>query len=187
MTKIGVSGHRFLADTEALFRSVDRALDIIDAHFDRPYIVLSSLAEGADRMAANRAFAHWEDARLVVSLPLDVEDYLQDFKTRSSKADFLKLMARADSILQPPAAFAREDAYLAAGARVVELCDVLIAVWDGARAQGKGGTADIVAQAREKERPLIWIHAGNRIPGTTTPVSFGREQGLISLENFDVE
>jgi hypothetical protein len=42
-----------------------------------------------------------------------------------------------------------EEAFLAAGHRVVELSDLLIAVWDGKVARGKGGTADIVGYARE--------------------------------------
>src|SRR5271165_2228772 len=36
-----------------------------------------------------------------------------------------------------------EDAYMAAGRRVVDLSDVMIAVWIAKPAKGKGGTADI--------------------------------------------
>jgi len=36
-----------------------------------------------------------------------------------------------------------EDAYMAAGRRVVDLSDVMIAVWNAKPAKGKGGTADI--------------------------------------------
>lgn len=185
MTRIGVTGHRFLAETDKLTQSVDRALAVIEGQFDPPYILFSSLAEGADRLVPYRAFARWEGARLVVTLPLDIEDYLQDFKTLSSKADFVNLMEQADKILQPPEKTTREKAYLAAGLRVLDLCEVLIAIWNGSKAQGKGGTAGIVAKARKEKKPLIWIHAGNRILGTTTPISLGEEQGKITLENFN--
>lgn len=184
MTNIGVTGHRYLDDSQKLIRSIDKALKIIKTHYAPPFIVLSALAEGADRLVPYRAFALWEESRLIVSLPLDVEEYMEDFKKLSSKADFINLMQLADEILQPPQVTSRADAYHEAGKRVIKHCDVLIAIWDGAEAQGKGGTAEIVALAREREMPLIWIYAGNRIPGTKTPVSLGKEQGKISIENF---
>ena len=186
MTKIGVTGHRALANLDKLVHSVDQALALIEAHFDPPYICFSALAEGADRLVPYRAFARWEEARLIVPLPLDVEDYMQDFKKLTSKVDFLNLMELAEEILPPPEASNREGAYQAAGSYVVQNCDVLIAIWNGAKAQGKGGTAEIVDQARLLKLPLIWIHAGNRVPGTETPISLGEEQGKITLENFDL-
>ena len=51
----------------------------------------------------------------------------------------------------------RAQAYEAAGRYVVDHCDLLIAVWDGKPARGRGGTAEIVAYAREKKRPLIVV------------------------------
>jgi hypothetical protein len=54
---------------------------------------------------------------------------------------------------------ARDDAFLACGARTVDECDVLVAVWDGKDAGGRGGTGDIVAYARSQEKPIVWIHA----------------------------
>lgn len=184
MTTIGVAGHRFLDDSPKLIHSIDKALEIIGEHFDPPYIIISPLAEGADRLVPYRAFVRWEDARLLVSLPLDVEVYMEDFKKLSSKADFINLMQLADEIFQPPDTSSRDDAYKAAGERVIDLSDVLIAIWNGEDAQGKGGTAELVARARGKKLPLIWIHAGNRIPGTETPISLGDEQGKVTIENI---
>jgi hypothetical protein len=51
-----------------------------------------------------------------------------------------------------------EDAYLAAGRRVVQLSDVMIAVWDAKPAKGKGGTADIVAFAAASGVPVVHIN-----------------------------
>jgi len=186
MTKIGVTGHRFLAKLDKLVHSVDQALALIEAHCDPPYICLSALAEGADRLIPYRAFARWEEARLIVPLPMDVDEYMQDFKTLTSKADFINLMELAEEILPPTDVSNREDAYQAAGYYVVQNCDVLIALWDGAEAQAKGGTAEIVNKARQMKLPLIWIHAGNRIPGTETPISLGEKQGKITLENLKI-
>lgn len=185
LTTIGITGHRFIDESSKLIRSVDKALKIIEDHFDPPYTFISSLAEGADRLVPYRAFARWEDARLIVSLPLEIEDYMQDFSSLSSSASFINLIELAEEILQPAETTVDRDmAYQAAGKRVLELSDVLFAVWDGMEAQGKGGTAEIVACARELEMPILWIHAGNRLPGTEKPVSLGNEQGKITLENF---
>jgi hypothetical protein len=50
-----------------------------------------------------------------------------------------------------------EDAYLAAGQRIVELSEILVAVWNGKPAKGKGGTADVVGYAIQRKRPVIQI------------------------------
>jgi hypothetical protein len=51
----------------------------------------------------------------------------------------------------------RELAYLAAGVRVVELADVLFAVWDGKPARGTGGTAEIVERAMAIDTPVLQV------------------------------
>jgi hypothetical protein len=41
----------------------------------------------------------------------------------------------------------------------VSECDVLLALWDGEPARGKGGTADVIAYARALHRPVIIINS----------------------------
>ena len=101
-----------------------------------------------------------------------------------SKQEFYDLLSKAVDVLPPPEATTRELAYALAGQRNLDVSDVLIAIWDGLESQGQGGTAEIVTLARQREIPLIWIHAGNRIPGTDIPLSLGEEQGKLNLENF---
>ena len=55
-----------------------------------------------------------------------------------------------------------EDAYLVAGRRVVDLSDIVLAVWDGHPAKGKGGTADVVAYTIRRGVPLIHIDPVSR-------------------------
>lgn len=55
-----------------------------------------------------------------------------------------------------------EDAYMAAGERVVELADLMLAVWDGKPARGKGGTADVVKLATSKGVPVVHINPVTR-------------------------
>jgi len=38
---------------------------------------------------------------------------------------------------------------------------VLIALWDGQKARGKGGVGDIVAEAQHRKLSILWVQAVN--------------------------
>jgi hypothetical protein len=182
---IGVTGHRFLAEIEKLRKGIDQALDRIDLSYPgSSWLILSSLSEGADRLVVERVLDKKPASRLVVPLPLPVSDYLQDFATQESREVFLRLLGQAAEVIPPPPVSLRNAGYRAAGLYVLEACEVLIALWDGQRAQGTGGTAEIVAAARQTGRPLAWVRCGNRVPGTNIPLSLGEEQGKVSFDGF---
>jgi len=184
MTNIGVTGHRFLSDTKKLIQAVDSALEMIEEKFEAPYMLYSSLAEGADRLVVQRAFLRWEDVSLIVPLPLPIEDYMEDFESLTSKAEFLNLLDQAEHIYEVTPEKSRDQAYTAAGKFILEVSDVLVAIWDGEESQGEGGTGYVVAKFREQALPLVWIHAGNRIPGTNISLSKGEMQGKVTFENL---
>lgn len=84
-------------------------------------------------------------------------DYVSSFETAEQRVHFESLLARARSIEQLDYPEPSEDAYHAAGHRVVDLSDKVVAVWDGRPANGKGGTADIVGYARSLGKRVIVI------------------------------
>jgi hypothetical protein len=181
---IGVCGYRSLAELEKVVAGVGQALQRIEAVFSgRSLRILSALAEGADRHALGPLLER-PGSKLVAVLPLDKYDYLSDFETSDSKDEFLRLLSGADDVIELPAQAERDRAYEAAGDSICEQADVLIAVWDGQNGQGRGGTATVVARARELGLPIAWVHAGNRKPGTLEPTSLGAEQGAVSYENL---
>lgn len=181
---LGITGHRFLAELDKIHAGVEQAIGcILSAYPVGKFKVLSSLAEGADRLLANRLLL-LPGARLWVPLPLPEEEYLKDFESPESRKEFLDLLGKAEQVIQMPACSQREEGYLAAGMYVLENSNVLVTLWDGAPAQGKAGTAEIVSLARQRGMPLAWIHAGNRLPGTNTPTSLGTWQGKLTCENF---
>jgi hypothetical protein len=184
--RIGVTGHRVLADLDAVEQGVGRALGRIrQAYGDAPLLVVSALAEGADRIVAERAL-QVPRSRLVAVLPLPSDAYVEDFgpPTSASRRAFFDLLQRAAEVHVMPPASSREAAYALAGAYVVEHCDVVLAVWDGQPGQGRGGTGEVVARARALARPLIVVQAGNRKPGTHEPTSLSTAQGQLLVERL---
>jgi hypothetical protein len=185
LTIIGVTGHRILTETSKIEKGVDAALAQIENHTLDPISIISSLAEGADRLVVHRALARWESARLIAALPLPLDDYMNDFNSVVSKAEFVNLLEQAAEIVTVTSTTSRAQAYADAGWWILDRCNILIAVWDGEEAQGIGGAAEIVAEARQRRLPIAWVRAGNRKPGTEEPTSFGALQGQVVYENFD--
>ena len=183
MVTIGVVGHRVLAEPDRIEAGIETALRQVERTFGGPMTVVSSLAEGADRLVAWHVLAR-PDARLVVPLPLERDEFIADFGTADSRREFLELLGRASEVLTPVPAATRDGAYEAAARLVLDRCTVLIAVWDGQQAQGRGGTGALVEVARARGRPIAWVHAGNRVPGTMEPTSLGDAQGTVTFENF---
>ncbi|MBC7286792.1 MAG: hypothetical protein H5T86_01865 [Armatimonadetes bacterium] len=62
---------------------------------------------GADGLVARVVLAR-EGARLIVPLPLPVEEYLEDFATEESKAEFRELLGRAEEAIGPRPSAASE-------------------------------------------------------------------------------
>lgn len=151
--RIGVTGHRVLGDVGAARTQVDVVLDRLlgDA---TAAVAISPLAEGADRLVA-RAVLDRPGSALEVLLPLPEADYLEDFATPASRAQFHALMAAARSVAVVPGTEpSRAAAYERVGRAVVEGCDVLLALWDGEPGAGRGGTAEIVHYARGRGVPV---------------------------------
>ncbi len=157
--RIGVTGHRKLADPEALRAPIREALARFRKLLPVPepvLVVVSALAEGADRLVAEEVLAE-KDARLEVALPLAAEDYAGDFLTAESRKEFRDLLHRASDVWQAPAGASREDGYERAGRYVVDRSDAVIALWDGEPSRGQGGTAEIVAYAQRQGVPLACV------------------------------
>jgi hypothetical protein len=157
MLRIGVTGHRHLVGVPAIRAGVRAAFRVIEKHYpSAPWRLVSPLAEGADRIVAAEALRR-PQTELVVPLPLPIEDYLLDFPTKRSRDRFARLLRRAQRIIELPMSASREEAYQAVGRYVAQESDLLIAIWDGQPARGHGGTAEVVAAARQRGIPVAWV------------------------------
>lgn len=150
MTAYGVSGHQKAPQSVWNLLAI-RLLDIL---VDPPFVGVSSLAAGADQKFAEGVLGRGGALHVVLPSPA----YESSFDQASDLHLFRTLLSQASGVETLDFAEPTEDAYLAAGQRVVDLCDVLVAVWDGLPAQGKGGTADVVAYARSLGKPVnvVW-------------------------------
>ena len=147
--RLAVTGHRDIpaGAEKRLLEALGRALDDLQASYpDTRVELLSSLAEGADRLVAR--FVLSRGCGLVAVLPLAKEDYAEDFRTPASKAEFEELLsAAADSVVLPPPEGgdgSREERYEAAGIFLLKHSQILFALWDGKDAGKRGGTSEIV-------------------------------------------
>lgn len=160
MTLIGCTGHQSLSTTTR--RDVAAAIAAaLAAEPDEDLVGLSSLAEGADQLFALAVLAAGGQLHAVIPS----QDYEQSFQSEKARSIYAALLGLASGSNMLDFATPSEDAYLAAGHDVADRCDILLAVWDGAGAAGKGGTADVVAYALDHgiDTRIIWPSGSHRI------------------------
>ncbi len=162
---VGVTGHRPArlvgVDTAVLAAQICATLEAFAdaAGHDRKFRLVSSLAEGADSIAAGVALQMgWQ---LDVTLPFDRVRNAQDFPDSDALAALDALLLRADSVFELCSGCLEAEpastAYERAGRVMLAQCDVLLAVWDGKPAQGRGGAAQIVAEAVLQGVPVLHV------------------------------
>ena len=152
---VGFSGHRNLSNPAGVAQAIATILDELRREAPGEWIALSSAAAGADLLFVRTALEQglgWE-----ASLPLPLVDFERDFPPEEW-LEVKALLARAERLEIAAEPGSRDEAYLSGGFEIVNNCDVLLAVWDGQPARGKGGTADVVAYARAMGRPVVIIN-----------------------------
>ncbi len=161
---VGVTGHRLsrLADVDlaGLRSRIDDALAAIaDAMPGGRFRLVGSLAEGADTIAVDAALAlGWQ---VDTVLPFMREEYARDFDEAASRGLGARLAASANVLELPGSrdeAGGEAAAYERAGRVVLTQSDLLLAVWDGEPARGRGGAAQIVAEAVAHAVPVLVLH-----------------------------
>jgi len=151
---VGFVGHRELANPAAVAEVIGRELDALQGVPGAEWQALSSIAAGGDRLFVQEVLARqlgWEAV-----LPLAPSEFRKDFDEAGWR-EVEALLAEAEHTRVIGARSDRNDSYLDCGVEIAADCDVLIAVWDGQPARGRGGTAEIVAYSRELGRPLLVI------------------------------
>jgi cellulose biosynthesis protein BcsQ len=197
--RIGISGHRNIsAGHPGLTAASTAAIEYITRRLAvTPGIsltVVSSLAEGADRIVTDQVLAR-DGARLEVVLPLAEDDYLSDFQSAESKADFTRLLTLDPRYDVVRTAMSREHAYELAGRAVVDRSDVMIILWDEGPSGGRGGTAEILEYAQRWRRPVLLIRVAkdgalldmNQLPDWAAGTLPMTEENMRRLDRYNRE
>jgi len=153
---VGFSGHRLLADPMGVSKAIHGALRALQAEAPGEWLALSSVAEGGDQLFV--AQAHSLGLSWQAILPLPRAEFATDFSPSEWTA-VENLLGSAEHVRVITENGTREEAYLDCGLETVNRADVLLAVWDGEPARGKGGTADVVEYAMSLGKPVIVIDA----------------------------
>ncbi|TLF74364.1 hypothetical protein [Nocardia cyriacigeorgica] len=158
MTKIAITGHRGLPpDVTAL---VDAALQAeVGKRDDGRLTGISCLADGPDSLFAQAVLER--GGELVVVVP--AHEYRDSLPTEHH-AVYDELRSAATKVIELDRDSSDPEAHQAGSERMLDEADELLAVWDGKPARGYGGTADVVAAARERGIPVtvIWPDGATR-------------------------
>jgi len=179
---VSITGHRDLCPgdlgrIEALVREIFE--DLRRRYPHSPLILLSALADGADRLGARVALEC--SARLIAPLPMPRALYEKDF-SEDSRKDFAELLDLADEWFElpllpgyteddvreygPP----RDSQYAYVGAYLARHSQMIIALWDGVPINLVGGTAFVVEFQLKGIPPPYVPMSGRFSPAETGPV-----------------
>jgi hypothetical protein len=147
--KVGITGHQELDDPTWVKDEILRVL----RKQEYPLIGVSSLALGADQLFAQAIL----DCSGSLEVIIPFEGYIETFDTLE-RSEYERLLKEASSIEVLSTCSTDEEAYLAAGIKVVNSVDLLIAVWDGNPAAGLGGTGDVVEYAVHQGKRYVHIN-----------------------------
>ena len=155
--RVGITGHQRLKEP-AHWSWVRQEIDQLLVRLPLPVIGISSLAAGADQLFANAILKQ----RCLLEVVIPFAGYESTFSEDRDRQEFhrlLKLSIKSETLERHGT---DEEAYFAAGKRVVDLSDVVVAVWDGKPAAGLGGTGDAVKYASQQGKRIVHLNPDDK-------------------------
>ena len=149
---VGMSGHQDLGSPERVMWIKHQLRQQLERTVFSSGI--SSLAAGADQLFAKIVL----DLGHQIEVVIPCEGYESAFENSNAEQTFQELKRKAVRCYVLDFSRPSEEAFFAAGKRVVEISDLLFAVWDGQPAAGLGGTADIVKHALKHGKQVFHIN-----------------------------
>jgi hypothetical protein len=153
MQRLGIVGHRVLSPEAGEFVAFACSALIADAQRLAKVAAVSALAEGADTLFAEAALS--AGATLEVVRPY--ESFEGEFLSYKRRGRYRELVDAASQETRLLFNSRSTRAYEEAMRRVTDVCDVLVAAWDGTPPRGTGGTADTVQYARSIGRRVVHL------------------------------
>ena len=150
--KVGLTGHQDLGSSE------NRAwvANALRKEIAKPSLTegFTSLANGADQLYALLLTQIGKPYTVVVPC----RRYELTFTSLDIRDRYRHLLDGARERVDLDFVEPTEEAFWAAGKKVVELSDYLIAVWNGRPAKGLGGTADVVRFGLNQGKLVVHIN-----------------------------
>ena len=190
--RVGVTGHRPNRMPESQWDRIKRDLATVMAeveatHPDRRPMLLSGIAEGADRLAAFAALGRGWSLRSILAFHRTRFEAGLSRAVRHRRVPCAACRLRSRRGTQEGRAIPQpEDGYDAVARRLIASSDMLIAVWDGEGSRGKGGTVDVIEQAHARGIPVIWVHARKtQSPRRLRPPDSARDVKRLDCAQFE--
>ena len=157
---VGMTGHQGLPTPTA--ELVTAALRDTLRPFVPNLVGVTMLGPGADQLFARVVLSL--GGILYVVQPTVGMQYRDSFEDEAARRGYDELYSQASHVQVLEHTESTEQAHMDAGQVVVDRSSILVAVWDGQPARGLGGTADVVAYARERSVPVtvIWPEGASR-------------------------
>src|SRR6266567_3574024 len=158
--RIGCSGHQQIGDESTVQFVSGQLRELLTIYQqqaqDRGQDILaySALAVGTDQLFVKIAL----ELGVPVEVVIPCAQYEDIFATAEVRDEYHRLLSYCQQVHRLSPEDCSEDAYLAAGHWIVDHSDLVILVWNGYPAGGRGGTADVASYARLVRRPFIHIH-----------------------------
>jgi hypothetical protein len=152
VTRIAVSGHRgFTPEVEELIDKAIRAE--LQRYCGADLVGLSCLADGADQLFARAVL----DAGGALAVFVPATRYRAGLPDEA-KPRYDALISQAASVHHLNHEESTSRSHMDASVAMIQAAERLFAIWDGEPARGFGGTADVVAYARETGVPVtvVW-------------------------------
>lgn len=154
---IGLIGHRNIEPDE--LKRVQEEFDdsiggLLSKYRNTELLVLSSLADGADRLA--HSSRHRDRMKIVGVLPFALDEYRKDFESIDSLNAFESILSKCDQIVTQGSQYSsselarseiRAKAYGETAEWLVGNSKILYAVWDGNFTGKVGGTGETIRKS----------------------------------------
>ncbi|MGH7494456.1 MAG: hypothetical protein ACREOO_18950 [bacterium] len=150
--KAGITGHQNLGDEETVAWVTESLLNAITQH--KVDYGFTSLAIGADQLFAQIL----RDRGIPYTTVLPCQKIEKTFQTPAHLENYRRLLKNAASVETLNFIEPAEIAFFEAGKRVIDLSEILVAVWNGLPAKGLGGTADAVKYALDQKKSVVHIN-----------------------------
>ncbi len=155
--RVGITGHRGLSDV--VEQQVRQLLHGTLQELGDDLTGVSCIADGPDAWFSEEVLAH--GGRLEVVIPADgyrgslPEEYHPLYD---------RLLGQAAEVHHTGMTESDSAAHMAGSEILVDVSELLLAVWDGKPARGYGGTADVVAYAERRGVPVrvLWPEGAER-------------------------